>query len=60
MDLEIIKLSLIAVKQTWIWKSIKVSLIKVNNIIVVTYYRKWYRLSLSLIVVKETPLMTAT
>jgi hypothetical protein len=32
--LEIIKVSLIAVKQTWISKSIKVSLIVVNNIIV--------------------------
>jgi hypothetical protein len=34
IHLEIIKVSLIAVKQTWISKSIKVSLIVVNNIIV--------------------------
>jgi hypothetical protein len=38
-------------------KSIKVSLIAVNNIIVVTYCSKCNRLSLSLIAVNETPLM---
>ena len=48
-----IKVSLIAVKQAWISKSIKVSLIAVNNIIVVTYYSKCHRLSLSLIAVNE-------
>ena len=46
-----IKVSLIAVKQAWISKSIKVSLIAVNNIIVVTYSSKCHRLSLSLIAV---------
>ena len=34
------------------------SLITVKNIIVVTYYSKSHRLSLSLIVVNATPLMT--
>ena len=34
IHLEIIKVSLVAVKQAWISKSIKVSLIVVNNIIV--------------------------
>jgi hypothetical protein len=34
IHLEIIKVSLVTVKQAWIWKSIKVSLIVVNNIIV--------------------------
>jgi hypothetical protein len=36
-------------------QSIILSLIAVNNIIVVTYYSKWHRLSLSLIAVNETP-----
>ncbi len=34
IHLDIIKVSLVAVKQVWIYKSIKVSLIVVNNIIV--------------------------
>jgi hypothetical protein len=42
---------LIAVKQAWIQKSIKVSLIAVHNIIVVTYCSKWHRLSVSLLAV---------
>jgi len=38
-------------------KSIEVSLITVNNIIVVTYCSKCHRLSLSLIAANETPLI---
>jgi hypothetical protein len=34
IDLEIIKVSLVTVKEAWIYKSIKVSPIVVNNIIV--------------------------
>ena len=34
------------------------SLIEVNIIIIVTYFSKWNRLSLSLIAVNETPLMS--
>ena len=51
-------MSLIAVKQSWIQKSIKVSLIPVKNIIVVTYCSKSHQLSLSLIAVNEIPLIT--
>ncbi len=52
-----LKCHLLQPTQACIYKSFKVSLIAVNNIIVVTYYSKCHRLSLSLIAVNGITLI---